>query len=371
MNTNERDQDDGSIDIMEFIDSDDETLFKSSVVKTKPRHFATKPDDKKAPKRKRKPKPADMPRRPLSAYNIFFKEQRALIIGASPPNLDHLPEMMTFDTGSPSNFERKKRAHRKTHGKISFSNLAKEIGKKWNALPKEGRIKYVAGAAKEKLRYQEELKIYKLKKGQDEKATKKKSKVTGTRERARIITGESYGLTSNPKATRRPAIQSEHPTYQHRDSPYGLEVKIPSSTHTKYEDGNDMFDDINPLPITYDPRYHPSEHINNSEMVKLVAPLLRKRNRERPRRRLPIHTYATGHADVRQPSRPPSHNTYIKVEPESRHEPISIAPDQGQSDYGMDQFLNSFISSTDSTEEKKYDQGNEFSSDFRGNLFSL
>ena len=47
--------------------------------------------------------------------------------------------------GRPS-FKRKKRAHRRTHGKISFSDLAKRIGHMWNSLDANNRLRYEAGA---------------------------------------------------------------------------------------------------------------------------------------------------------------------------------------------------------------------------------
>jgi hypothetical protein len=45
-------------------------------------------------------------------------------------------------------FERKKRAHRRTHGKISFSDLAKRIGQMWNSLDANDRRRFEVGAGK-------------------------------------------------------------------------------------------------------------------------------------------------------------------------------------------------------------------------------
>jgi len=97
--------------------------------------------------RKKWKKPKDKPNRPLSAYNLFFKAERAAMLGDDAKAHDQ-------DKGQ-------KRIHRKTHGKISFDDMARQIGQRWKALP-EGEKKLLQDrATEEKNRYKTELEAWK------------------------------------------------------------------------------------------------------------------------------------------------------------------------------------------------------------------
>jgi len=106
------------------------------------------PVDKNSARKKKKwKKPKDKPNRPLSAYNLFFAKERA--------------DMLGDDVPSPEQEALKKRIHCKTHGKIPFAVMAREIGAKWKALDDETKKPFVEKATKLKEKYLVELSAWK------------------------------------------------------------------------------------------------------------------------------------------------------------------------------------------------------------------
>mmetsp|Transcript_6120 Transcript_6120/g.9394 ORF Transcript_6120/g.9394 Transcript_6120/m.9394 type:complete len:331 (-) Transcript_6120:62-1054(-) len=79
-------------------------------------------------------KPKDMPRRPLSAYNIFFKDERFRMINDKQNNPNEK--------------------------KLGFEMLAKTIGKKWRELPASALKIYKDKADEDTNRYKYEMEIY-------------------------------------------------------------------------------------------------------------------------------------------------------------------------------------------------------------------
>ena len=86
---------------------------------------------------RRKKKPKGMPKRPLSAYNLYFQSERAKILEA---------------------------AENGEGGKIGFEGLGKIIGSKWRVLPASERKQYDKLADKDSTRYRKEMKEYNQKK---------------------------------------------------------------------------------------------------------------------------------------------------------------------------------------------------------------
>jgi HMG-box domain len=103
-------------------------------------------------------KPKDKPKRPLSAYNIFFKEERQRLLQQLPAKDD-----------TPG--DKKQKRKKVPHGKIGFESLAKEIGKRWQELDGIQSQFYKDKAAKDMKRYKEEMDGFLAKEEAKEKTT--------------------------------------------------------------------------------------------------------------------------------------------------------------------------------------------------------
>jgi len=116
-------------------------------------------EKKKTPRKKHK----DKPKRPLSAYNIFFKEERKRILESIPSKGEEGEDAKEEESEENVEIDEKtgKKKRKKTpHGKIGFENLAKIIGQRWQEL-KEDKIAYYKDlAAQDMKRYKEQMEIF-------------------------------------------------------------------------------------------------------------------------------------------------------------------------------------------------------------------
>ena len=123
------------------------------------------------------------PKRPLSAYNIFFKDEREKILrGLRAQSVTHPEEKESTETVSSSevgapeggaNMSGSKQPQREDtspetiaarrlepHRKIGFAEMGKTIGKRWKSISPQRLMEYKKRADKDRKRYEDEVHLY-------------------------------------------------------------------------------------------------------------------------------------------------------------------------------------------------------------------
>lgn len=133
---------------------------------------------KKATKNKRfrSKKPKDMPPRPLSAYNLFFKEERV--------------RMLTGDVASEGDDAPKR---------IGFEAMAKTIGKRWKELPESELARYKAEAKDQMDNYRREMDKYHLNVAKRARLEKEQAAAQKAEEEAAAAAARKTMFESNPQ----------------------------------------------------------------------------------------------------------------------------------------------------------------------------
>jgi hypothetical protein len=106
---------------------------------------------------KRKKKPNGIPKRPLSAYNCYFQEERMRLIKRG--------QVMNGPNILPS-------------GKIPFEELAKLIGKKWKSLPESRKKRFHDMSAQDNIRYHKQMEEWRRNDAEGHDLQKKSSKIS-------------------------------------------------------------------------------------------------------------------------------------------------------------------------------------------------
>jgi hypothetical protein len=106
---------------------------------------SSEPKDANPEKPKNWKKPKDMPKRPLSAYNLFFKSERQRIVSSATK-------------GKPM----PKTRRGKSLG-IGFAGMARNIAGKWKIIPSADKMVFEEEARIEKARYRKEIAVWRSK----------------------------------------------------------------------------------------------------------------------------------------------------------------------------------------------------------------
>lgn len=153
---------------------------------------------------RRKKKPKGFPKRPLSGYNIFFKQERVNVLQEHNNQNSMIP---TLEGGG----EASERSN------VSFQDLGKIIGKRWKALTEDERKKYEYLAQQDSVRYRTDMEVFNENKRMRNEE-KNKEAITGCTEEKKESPPISWSTTvlSGPPEIKPLFHQSAHQPLQAR-----------------------------------------------------------------------------------------------------------------------------------------------------------
>lgn len=232
--------------------------------------------DSKVKRKRRSPekpwkKPADMPKRPLSAYNIFFRDERERLLSAGPEGKQGVREDVGGGEVSTGGKKQKKPSG------IGFANLAKTIASRWKELDDGVRAPYEKIAAAEKKKYDELVAEWRIKEGVKKKAQAlAKKEAADVRKSApmrepvvpNLFSSErslgSFSDTSNPYPSEWFHAAPEMEGSERDDSRGSVPPIVETSPRASYD--RRAYDSSMPSPAwqhpRQDPYYHQHHHQN-------------------------------------------------------------------------------------------------------------
>ena len=152
----------------------------------------------------------DKPKRPLSGYNLFFRDEREKLLQALPA----LPAR---------NYPTKRKNGRDSHRKISFSDLARTVGARWKTLDASVKQEYEDVADRDRKVYYTAVQVWKEQQkalGLPTKMTRDKSKGSANKSH-KVQTDECSEETRT--AVRTVSVEDFEPL------PFAQDVPFPST----------------------------------------------------------------------------------------------------------------------------------------------
>lgn len=207
-------------------------------------------EEKQKPKKKRRSpavpwkKPKDMPKRPLSAYNLFFKARREEFINSSLSVNAGPRSKGGKATGGASDNPRRS----PTSCGMGFANLAKTIAAEWKTLDDSTKAPFEEQAAKEKQLYDVAVSEWRLKQKEVKDSPSPKKKIETIHEQRASSPGP-LSISSNQSMT---SFSGPYPSDWFDWSP-----RPPQRRSTEGEDAH-VPSEINASHVDESPRNHDS-----------------------------------------------------------------------------------------------------------------